>query len=1155
MQINLLYDQSTTTAPNGFKTDMAAAAQYLDQTIANPITLTIKVGWGETGGTSIGSALATGGPDNGIDVTYTQLKGYLAANATSNADGVSVAHLPAGNPTTSGVFYVTTAQEKAWGLISPSAGGIDGEVGFSTTAKWNFSPTNRAVAGENDFFGAALHELTHALGRISGLQDTANTFTVQDLFRYSSVGHEALASGTAAYFSIDGGATNLNPFDISQDPGDWASSVNADSFGYSYTGSASNISAADLTQLDVLGFTLATTPQVQSVAFSAPRSVVGIGGAVSIAVRFSTSVTVSGAPALALNNGGRAGYAGGSGSQVLTFAYTVGPGDTAVGALQATMFDFGSGTIASTSGDHPQATSGAMAQSGPGVDPIAPVVVGFQDLPTANVLGVGQAVTFSLQFSKAVTVDASTALYLGNGASAAYLAGSGSTTVQFRYVVGAGDGATPSLTISGIGGGAITDAAGNAALINAPALMPSGPAVDTAALTIQGVSMSPATGDLGTGRTVVITLALSKAATVAGAPYLGLNDAGVATYSGGSGTASLTFSYTVAAGAPSVAALAVTGFATNGGAVVDAAGNSLAFPVSGFAPNGPRIDTSAPLVDAIAISPGTGSLSGGGSATITVALSKPVMVTGAPRLVLNDGGTATYVGQSGSQTLRFLTTVDATDQSLGALAATAFDLGGGAITDIAGNSVAVSLAAIPQAGPAVAVAAGTRSSAGGGLPDVGAALTPVSSAILKASLGALEGASLNAAVVMSASGTTTVPAVAGMANAVVATSVPSGGVVGLPRGYAAAYLVGGSGATLIDGTGGALLVATTQNDTVIGAAGDTLIGGNGAATLVGTTGAATLVGGAGSNLIALGASTADVFSQGSDTILGGTSNTTITASGSGLLFGGSGALQFEGSGGSPTLVGGGAATVDAGGSSVLLFGGTGPLDFVAGTGASTVVGGVASAVSLTGGAAPLLYFGTGATNYVGGSAVDTVVGYTGSLTGTGGSNGTLFFSGAAGGNQIDTGSGSSTIVGSAGGDRLSASGAGSDVIAANGGSSTIDGSQSSGTNTYFAFGGNSAVFGGAGQTAIEAGAGNDTLVAGSGTTLFIVLAGVGARTDVIGGFDASHDFVQLAGYDAGAGAAAVASATMSGGSEILTLPDGTVLTFAGVGNLQASSFV
>ena len=53
-----------------------------------------------------------------------------------------------------------------------------------------------------------------------------------DLFRYAAPGTRQLGLGLPAYFSIDGGKTDLSNFDISSDPGDWARSNSGDSFEF-----------------------------------------------------------------------------------------------------------------------------------------------------------------------------------------------------------------------------------------------------------------------------------------------------------------------------------------------------------------------------------------------------------------------------------------------------------------------------------------------------------------------------------------------------------------------------------------------------------------------------------------------------------------------------------------------------------------------------------------------------------------------------------------------------------------------------------------------------------------------------------------------------------------------------------------------------------
>ena len=55
----------------------------------------------------------------------------------------------------------------------------------------------------------------------------------------------------------------------------------------------------------------------------------GTGASVSIQVTFSEAVNVTGTPQLALNTGGTANYASGSGTSTLTFTYTVAAGQNA----------------------------------------------------------------------------------------------------------------------------------------------------------------------------------------------------------------------------------------------------------------------------------------------------------------------------------------------------------------------------------------------------------------------------------------------------------------------------------------------------------------------------------------------------------------------------------------------------------------------------------------------------------------------------------------------------------------------------------------------------------------------------------------------------------------------------------------------------------
>ena len=297
-----------------------------------------------------------------------------------------------------------------------------------------------------------------------------------------------------------------------------------------------------------------------------------------------------------------------------------------------------------------------------------------------------------------MTVTGTPSLALNDGGTATYVAGSGTSALTFSYTVAAGQN-TADLSILGLtlNGGAIRDTAGNAAnLSGATGANPAGIlVVDTTAPSVSsiaaaGAGITAGSGMLNAGKTVILTVSTSEAVTVTGTPTLTLNDGGVATYSGGSGSSALAFSYTVAAG-QNTPDLAVLGLNLNGGAIRDAAGNAANLSAAtGYTPAGTLlVDTTAPTLSSIAtsgagITAGSGTLNAGKVVTFTVNTGEAVTVTGTPTLTLNDGGVATYTGGSGTTALTFSHTV-AEGQNTADLAIASFNLNGSTLRDAAGN--------------------------------------------------------------------------------------------------------------------------------------------------------------------------------------------------------------------------------------------------------------------------------------------------------------------------------------------------------------------------------------------------------------------------------------------------------------------------------------
>jgi plastocyanin len=265
--INLNWDSSVSSAPSGFQSDVVAAAQYIESLISTTATMTLNVGYGEVGGTTLGGGALGESLSYLYGIGYSSLVNDLKASAsTDSTDTSMVASLPATDPTGVNNYFLTTAQAKALGTgLSTS---LDGDVGFATSSSFTYGDTNTTgtvASNTYDFFATVVHEITETMGRLNLVGTTSingtAAYALMDLTHYSAPGVRQLIQsngGSGGYASPDGGATNIDNFNpvSSGDPGDLAQSTPDSLNAFASPGVLEPFTTNDTTLMDMIGWNL-----------------------------------------------------------------------------------------------------------------------------------------------------------------------------------------------------------------------------------------------------------------------------------------------------------------------------------------------------------------------------------------------------------------------------------------------------------------------------------------------------------------------------------------------------------------------------------------------------------------------------------------------------------------------------------------------------------------------------------------------------------------------------------------------------------------------------------------------------------------------------------------------------------------------------------
>jgi hypothetical protein len=441
-----------------------------------------------------------------------------------------------------------------------------------------------------------------ASGDTLSFENGASHFTFGD-------GHTISASFSAGVLSLTGDATAAEYQSALDTIAFSTTSSNSADRTVSWSVSDGNLSSATSTStVHVLG-----APQVTGEGHtSSSGSHIDAGKTVAFTVAFGSAVNVTtganGAPTLQLNDSEVATYLSGSGTNTLTFSYTVQPGDT-VTDLKATSFvALPTGTTIKDGFGQDADLSGFTAiDTGVQVDTTAPSVTSVSVPANATYIA-GQDLDFTVHLSEAVTVTGTPEIALtldtGGTVDATYVSGSGTLALVFSYAVIGGEADTNGIGVGNaiiLNGGTVQDAATNAAVLTLNNVgSTAGVLVDSIPPTVASVSV-PTDGVYSIGQALAFTVHFSEnvlVTTGGGAPYIDvtLDTGGTvhAVYTGGSGTPDLTFSYTIASGNDDVNGIAVgSAINLNGGTIKDAATNAAVLTLNSVG------STTGVLVDAI----------------------------------------------------------------------------------------------------------------------------------------------------------------------------------------------------------------------------------------------------------------------------------------------------------------------------------------------------------------------------------------------------------------------------------------------------------------------------------------------------------------------------------------------------------------------------
>ena len=500
---------------------------------------------------SASSSTLKSGETSLLTFTLSEASSNFATGDVSVSGGTLSSVTATSSTVYSVVFTPTVNTQSGSGSVSVASGVFTDAAGNSNTA-------SSATTITYDTQSPSVSSIVAGTSTLKSGETTTLTITLSEASSNFATGDVSVTGGTLSSVTATSSTVYSVVFTPTVNTQSGTGSVSVSSGVFTDAAGNSNTASA--------ATTISYDTQAPTVTISATSTSLRSSQTSTLTFTLSEASTDFAVGDITFNGGALSSFSGSGTSYSAVFTPTV---DTQTGSGSVSV---ASGAFTDAAGNSNTASSATAIT----YDTQAPTV---SITASSNSLKAGETSTLTFTLSEAST-DFVVTDVLASGGTLSSFSGSG-TSYSVVFTPYANFVSTAWLSV---GPGRFTDVAGNSnAVLRTTTIQ-----YDTQLPTVSNVTSSSINGTFSLGGTVSIQVVFSEAVTVSGTPRLtletGSTDRAV-DYASGSGTTSLTFTYTVQAGDTSTDLdyVSTSSLALNGGSIVDAAANAatLTLPAPG----------------------------------------------------------------------------------------------------------------------------------------------------------------------------------------------------------------------------------------------------------------------------------------------------------------------------------------------------------------------------------------------------------------------------------------------------------------------------------------------------------------------------------------------------------------------------------------------